>query len=75
MNADGSRGVQADISAGAKLPYLTEIGWSALGGGAILLFTAATLVVLAVRPPRTRTRKTQATGPAPSASELQRSVI
>ena len=68
MNADGSPGVQADISAGAKLPYLTEIGWSALGGGAILLLTAATLVVFAVRPPRNRSPKTQATGLAPSAS-------
>ena len=68
MNADGSPGVQADISAGAKLPYLTEIGWSALGGGAILLLTAATLVVFAVRPPRDRSRQTRTTGLAPSAS-------
>ena len=68
MNADGSPGVQADVSAGAKLPYLTEIGWSALGGGAILLLTAATLIVFAVRPPRNRSRKTQAAGLAPSAS-------
>jgi hypothetical protein len=68
MNADGSPGVQADISAGAKLPYLTEIGWSALGGGAILLLTAATLVVFAVRPPRDRSRQTRTTGLAPSAT-------
>jgi hypothetical protein len=68
MNADGSPGVQANISAGAKLPYLTEIGWSSLGGGAILLLTAATLVVFAVRPPRNRSPKTPATGLAPSAS-------
>ena len=68
MNADGSPGVQADISAGAKLPYLTEIGWSALGGGAILLLTAATLVVFAVRPPRDRSRQTRTSGLAPSAS-------
>jgi hypothetical protein len=68
MNADGSRGVQANISAGAKLPYLTEIGWSALGGGAVLLLVAATLVLVAVRPPRDGTRKAQATGLAPSTS-------
>jgi hypothetical protein len=68
MNADGSPGVRADISAGAKLPYLTEIGWSALGGGAILLLTAATLVVFAARPPRNRSRQTPTTRLAPSAS-------
>jgi hypothetical protein len=68
MNADGSPGVQADVSAGAKLPYLTEIGWSALGAGAILLLTAAGLIVLAVRPPRNRSRKAQAAGLAPSTS-------
>ena len=68
MNADGSPGVQADISAGAKVPYLTAIGWSSLGGGAILLLAAATLVVFAVGPPRGRSANTQATGLAPSAS-------
>ena len=57
-----------DFSAGAKLPYLPEIGWSALGGGAILLLTAATLVVFAVRPPRDRSRQIRTTGLAPSAS-------
>ena len=54
MNADGSRGVQADVSAGAKLPYLTAIGWSLLGGGSALLVGATLLVVLGVRRPRTR---------------------
>jgi hypothetical protein len=52
MNADGSHGVQADISAAAKLPYLTEIGWTAIGTGVLLLLTAAGLVVFAVRGPR-----------------------
>jgi hypothetical protein len=64
MNADGSPGVQADGRAGAKFPYLTEIGWSALGGGAILLRTAAGWVVFAPRPPR----KTHTTSLAPSMS-------
>ena len=68
MNADASPSVQADISAAARLPYLKEIGWSALGGGAILLLTAATLIVFAVRPPRNRSRKTQTTNLALSAS-------
>jgi hypothetical protein len=68
MNADGSRGVGAEVSAGAKLPYLTEIGWSALGAAAILLLAAATLAAFAIRPPRNRSRKAPNPRPAPSAS-------
>jgi hypothetical protein len=68
MNADGSPGVAADISTGAKFPFLTAVGWSAIGGGAILLIAAAGLTVLAVRPPRSGTRGTPATGLAPAAS-------
>ena len=68
MNADGSRGVQADVSAGAKVPYLTAIGWGLLGGGTVLLLLAAALVVLGVRPPRDRPgRKVPAGSVAPSA--------
>jgi hypothetical protein len=68
MNADGSRGVEADISAGAKLPFLTELGWSALGGGAILLLAAVALAVFGIRPPRKGARGTPAAGLAPAAS-------
>ena len=60
MNADGSSGVAADISAGAKLPFLTALGWSAVGGGGVLLIAAATLAVLGVRPPRKGFRGTPA---------------
>jgi hypothetical protein len=67
MNADGSPGVAADISAGAKLPFLTTIGWSAAGGVAILLIAAAALTVLGVRPPRTGPREAPAAGLAPAA--------
>lgn len=67
MNADGSAGVEADISAGAKLPFLTAIGWSAIGGGAILLLAAALLVVLGIRPPRGGSRQPASTGLAPAA--------
>jgi hypothetical protein len=49
MNADGSRGVQADVSAGVKLPFLDELGWSAIGSGTLLLLTAAGLLVLSLR--------------------------
>jgi hypothetical protein len=68
MNADGSRGVEADISAGAKLPFLTELGLSALGGGAILLLAAVALAVFGIRPPRKGARGTPAAGLAPAAS-------
>jgi len=53
MNADGSLGVDADISAGADLPYLDELGWSAIGSGAFALILGIGLIVLAAR--RTRT--------------------
>jgi len=52
MNADGSSGVEADISAGANVPHLDTIGWSALGGGTILLLASVALSVLGVRPRR-----------------------
>ena len=37
MNADGSAGVDADISTGANIPFLDELGWSAVGSGAFVL--------------------------------------
>jgi len=52
MNADGSRGIDADISAGAKVPFLGTLGWVSLGGALVLLITAGTLVYLGVRTPR-----------------------
>ncbi|HEV2875568.1 MAG TPA: hypothetical protein VGW14_10490 [Thermoleophilaceae bacterium] len=68
MNADGSRGVQADIGAGAKLPFLSEVGWSAIGGGALLLLAAFALAVLGIRPPRGGARGTPVTAPVPAAT-------
>ncbi|MGH3102046.1 MAG: hypothetical protein ACRDPU_13745, partial [Thermoleophilia bacterium] len=52
MNADGSRGVAADVRAGAKLPFLDELGVSALGAGGGLLIGAIVLTVLGMRSPR-----------------------
>ncbi|UGS37710.1 hypothetical protein DSM104329_04131 [Capillimicrobium parvum] len=51
MNADGSPDVEASISAGAKLPFLDEVGWVALGGGIALVILATGLIVLGTRPP------------------------
>jgi hypothetical protein len=52
MNADGTRGVDTDISAGAKVPFLGTLGWVSLGGALVLLITAGTLVYLGLRTPR-----------------------
>jgi hypothetical protein len=53
MNADGSPGVHTQVSAGARLSFLAPLGWTALGGGLILLVGAGGLLYLAVRPTRT----------------------
>ena len=52
MNADGSLGVDADVSAGADAPFLNELGWTALGSGSFALVLGIGLIVLAVRRPR-----------------------
>jgi hypothetical protein len=52
MNADGSRGVDTEISAAAKIPFLGTLGWVSLGGALVLLITAGTLVYLGLRTPR-----------------------
>jgi hypothetical protein len=53
MNADGSLGVDADIKAGADVPFLDELGWSAIGSGAFALVIGIGLISLAVRRSRT----------------------
>jgi hypothetical protein len=52
MNADGSLGVDADIQAGANIPFLDELGWSAIGSGAFALVLGIGLIALAVRRPK-----------------------
>jgi hypothetical protein len=66
MNADGSRGVEAGVTAGAKVPFLNELGWSATGTGAVLLIAAAGLLFIAIRTPRNRPGA--GTGLAPAAA-------
>jgi hypothetical protein len=53
MNADGSLGVDANVSAGANVPFLDELGWSAIGSGAFALVIGLGLIALAVRRPST----------------------
>jgi hypothetical protein len=67
MNADGSRGVDAEVEAGAKVPFLEEIGWTATGTGAILLIGAVALLVAGSRTPRNRSGGAP-TGLAPAAA-------
>jgi hypothetical protein len=49
MNADGSRGVDARVSAGANIPILSTVGWGGLGAGLVLLIAAGGLVAIGVR--------------------------
>jgi hypothetical protein len=52
MNADGSSGVDAGVSAGADLPVLPALGWGVLGGGVVLLLAGGVLIVRGGRGPR-----------------------
>ena len=56
MNADGSRGVAADVSAGARLPWLAPAGWATLGGGLVALVLAGSLVFVGIHGRRDRGR-------------------
>jgi hypothetical protein len=52
MNADGSPGVHADVSAAANLSWLDDAGRVAITTGVVLLFIAGGLFYLGVRPQR-----------------------
>jgi hypothetical protein len=52
MNADGSRGVDADVDLGAKLSFLLWVAIGLLIGGLLVTGGSAALVVLAARRPR-----------------------
>lgn len=68
MNADGSRGVDTQISAGAKIPFLGTLGWVSLGGALVLLITAGTLIYLGIRTPRPPTAQNVTLQATPGAS-------
>jgi hypothetical protein len=50
MNADGSRGVAAAVSAGAKVPYIAQIGYGTLGVGLLFIIATAALTAYGSRP-------------------------
>jgi hypothetical protein len=58
MNEDGSRGVDARISAGAKVPFLATAGWVSIGAGLLLLTGTCALLARLAR--RTGNRSTVA---------------
>jgi hypothetical protein len=66
MNADGSLGVDADVSAGADIPFLNELGWTALGSGSFALVLGIGLIVLGVRRPKGPTGTAPIGGAAPA---------
>ena len=49
MNADGSRGVDARVSAGASVPFLDDLGWVLSIASVLLVILGALLVALGVR--------------------------
>ncbi len=49
MNADASRGVDADVKAGAEVDFLDSVGWGAIISGLIALSLSALLAVVAIR--------------------------
>jgi len=61
MNADGSPGVVADVSAGAEVAFLAPLGWSLAGAGVLLLVTGIVLIRRGLRPPVGQRRAASAT--------------
>jgi len=68
MNADGSLGVDADISAGASLPFLDELGWTAIGSGSFALAFGIALIVAGARRPQDPTGRVPVDGAATAAA-------
>ena len=50
MNADGSRGVAAAVSAGARVPYIAEIAYVTLGVGLLFVIATTALTMYGTRP-------------------------
>jgi hypothetical protein len=68
MNADGSAGVDTDISTGATVPFLDELGWTAIGSGSFVLIVGVALLVMGIRRPSNPTGTAPVTSAAPAAA-------
>jgi hypothetical protein len=68
MNADGSPGVDAGVKAGANVPFLDEVAWISLGGGALLLLLSGGLIYAGARTPRPPRPQAEPAGPVPAAA-------
>jgi hypothetical protein len=68
MNADGSAGVDAGVSAGATLGFLTPVAWGTLGGGLLLGAIAGGLLFAGLRRPKppAADQRLSATGVTPA---------
>src|SRR5215207_1617049 len=63
MNAEGSPGVDASLSAGAKLPFVAPVGWTAFGIGLLGAVAASALLLAGFRGPRGDRRAPAPAGP------------
>jgi hypothetical protein len=68
MNADGSPRVEADVRAGANVPFLNEVAWAAIGAGAVLLLVGVALLYAGARTPRYSRPETGPTRSVPATS-------
>ena len=48
MNADGSAGVNADLSVGAEVPFVVPLGWVLLSVGLLMVVIGATVIIVGV---------------------------
>jgi hypothetical protein len=68
MNADGSPGIDAGVRAGASVPFLDDVAWAAIGGGAVLLLASGALIYVGARRPRGPLPHTGAADPIAAAA-------